>query len=99
MVAVSLLLFAGCASPPKEVADTWRKYRAAKQGMTSNEIHSLVGGSPHVSVKYYEWWLTREPGELGYFAALHVFYDQDGRATNVSRGLSRLTQPVRGLVY
>jgi len=99
MVALSLLLLAGCASPPKEVAEAWRKYRAAKLGMTRNEIHALVGGSPHVSVKYYDWWLTSEPGELGYLAALHVNYDQDGRATNVSRYLNRLTQPIRGLVH
>lgn len=95
IVALSLVLLAGCSSPPKEIADAWRNYRAVEYGMTRHEIHALIGREPNVRVKYYDWWLTQERTYPGYAAALSVMYDQDGRATNVSRGLDRLEHALR----
>ncbi len=91
------MLAAGCASPPKPVAQAWSRYRAVKVGMTWQQVQALLGppkpAQPIVGGPYHENWTT---GDLSrwdrYGAWLMVYYDGvpgNGRVERIVRTLHR----------
>jgi hypothetical protein len=100
VLAICVLLFVGCSSPPKDVTEAWQKYEAVKKGMSRDRVHALAG-KPNFAHNKQEEWQVGQPFELGaYSASLSVTYGPDGRVLNVDKRLYHHPKPnTKGLAY